>query len=149
MEEILMTKEEISKLTEEQIEVAIAEAIHNIAEDNRYAGKVFHASSVYFTVTGDEICEISDDASCSPKGGWFPDIVTGPSSEKKAFLEQLFDEYSINESFFYDILECFDEVFGITSDEILEYFAEDEDGTALEVAKELIARLENGSFCFS
>ena len=71
---------EIDSEDMENPEAHLAELLTAISNDPKYAGCVFEAPGIYFVVCNGEIREISDDASSSPKGGWFPDIDTRPST---------------------------------------------------------------------
>lgn len=57
------------------MENRINELLEAISNNDRYNGCVFWGRGIYFVIGNGKLWEISDDASCSPKGGWFPDIV--------------------------------------------------------------------------
>ena len=97
-----MTKEEIMKLNDDELEAALNQAIVDASNNEKYEGTVFETSHVYFVVANDKIGEISNDASCGPKGGWFPDIIKGLSQEQNDYIESLIEQYDIDECFFDD-----------------------------------------------
>lgn len=108
--------------------------ICQIDNNKKYDFKVFWAPGIYFSIINGKIITISNDASCSPRGGWFPPIVTGPSDTERAFLREMMDEWHFDETFFDDILECYGE---FHPDYALEYFEENEDEEAIAILKEL------------
>lgn len=95
-----------------------------ISNDPKYVGCVFTAPGIYFVICNSEIREISNDASSSPKGGWFPNIVTGPSEEESECLAELMDSLGFDKNFFRDYL---DDCFGFDEEEAEEYFEDDDD----------------------
>ena len=68
------------------MENRINELLEAISNNDRYNGCVFWGRGIYFVIGNGKLWEISDDASCSPKGGWFPDIVAGPTDEEDKCL---------------------------------------------------------------
>ena len=99
----------------------INKLLESISNNEKYNGCVFWGRGIYFVIGNGKLWEISDDASCSPKGGWFPDIVKGPSAEENEFLSSLMESLEFDEDFFRDLIDdCgeFDE------DYVEEYFEE-------------------------
>ena len=84
----------------EYIEEKLEALIHDISEDGELSGHIYETPTSYFVVCGDTISEISNDASCSPKGGWFPDIVKGLSAEETEFFNTMMKKYGFDECFF-------------------------------------------------
>lgn len=124
----------------------LEELLQKLSEDAAYQNAVFHARSVYFIVHNGEILEISDDASCGPKGGWFPDIYKGLSPEKNAFIEECMEKFDIDECFFEEPLQHFD---AEDIDYIVEWFEDEEDDDSLEVLKYLQNAVEQGEAPFN
>ena len=122
----------------------LAKLIHDISENEDLSNNVYSARGIYFVVVNDAIYEISDDASCSPRGGWFPDIVKGPSDEEAAFISKCLEKYDIDEYFFDEYLE---DAFEYDEDSALEYF-EENDEDALKVFKALLKAVEKGNTPF-
>mgnify|MGYP007037177290 CR=1 FL=1 len=112
---------EIDSEDMEDPDTRLAELLTAISNDPKYAGCVFEAPGIYFVVCNGEIREISDDASSSPKGGWFPDIVTGITEGEKNCLDKMMEEIGFELDFFGDLInDCgeFDDEYA------LEYFSE-------------------------
>ena len=112
----------------------LSSLIHKIDKDEKYAFKVFWAPGIYFSIINGEIFTISNDASCSPRGGWFPPIVTGPTAIEKACLNQMMAEWHFAESFFDDVINYYGE---LQLDYAFEYFEENDDEDALEILKKI------------
>ena len=113
----------------ESTEAKLEALIHEISERDDF--EVYEAGSVFFIVSNDFIKEIPNDASCSPKGGWFPDIVRGLSKEESDKLETLMEDHDFSPFFFDDFLS---EYFEYDEDSAREYFEEqsDEDKATFE-----------------
>ena len=111
-------------MTDEQ---KIAQLIQKIADDPKYAGCVFEGPGIYFAIVNGEILTISNDASCSPRGGWFPDIVSHPSEEKETYLAQKMNELGFDEDFFYGAAEEYG------PDGVECYFEDEENIVAIEL----------------
>ena len=89
---------------------------------------------IYFVVGNGKLWEISDDASCSPKGGWFPDIVKGPSAEENEFLSSLMESLEFDEDFFRDLIDDYGE---FDEDYVEEYFEENDDEDSLKIYRKI------------
>lgn len=50
------------------------ELIRKISENKKYHRCVFWGPGIYFVIANGEIRTISEDASSSPRGGWFPEL---------------------------------------------------------------------------
>ena len=59
------------------MENRINELLESISNNDKYNGCVFWGRGIYFVIGNGKLWEISDDASCSPKGGWFPEFFNG------------------------------------------------------------------------
>ena len=70
-------------------EQRIQELALAISNDPKYSRCVFEVSCIYFAFHKGEILTISNDAGCSPRGGWFPAIVSRTSEEKEKYLASL------------------------------------------------------------
>lgn len=125
---------------EERIIVLLRE----ISEDERYVGSVFSAPGIYFTIHNGEIREISNDAGNSHRGQWFPELITGPSSEENACLEAFMKKLGFDECFFDDILDEFGE---FDEDDTVAYF-EDNDEDSLEIYKKIAKKVDGGKTPF-
>ena len=126
-------------MTDEQ---KIAQLIQKIADDPKYAGCVFEGSGIYFAIVNGEILTISNDASCSPRGGWFPDIVSHPSEEKETYLVQKMNELGFDEDFFYGAAEEYG------PDGVECYFEDEEDETGLEICRKIAEEIDAGGTPF-
>ena len=71
----------------------IQQLLTTISNNDKYKGCVFHGPGIYFVIGNGSLWEISDDASYSPRGGWFPDIVSGPTVEENKYLEEMMEKY--------------------------------------------------------
>ena len=130
----------------EDQEVRLAELLTAISNDPKYAGCVFEAPGIYFVVCNGEIREISDDASSSPKGGWFPDIVTGPTEEESECLAGLMDALGFDEDFFRDYLDdCID----FDEEDAEEYFEGNDDEDSLKIFRKLKRKVASGKTPFA
>ena len=133
-----ITEKKIDSEDMEDPEARLAELLTMISNDPKYASCVFEAPGIYFVVCNGEIREISDDASSSPKGGWFPDIVTGPTEEELECLAELMDSLGFDEDFFRDYLDdCFD----FDEEEVEEYFEGNDDEDSLKIFRKLKRKL--------
>ena len=126
-------------MTDEQ---KIAQLIQKIADDPKYAGCVFEGSGIYFAIVNGEILTISNDASCSPRGGWFPDIVSHPSEEKETYLVQKMNELGFDEDFFYEAAEEYG------PDGVDCYFEDEEDEAGLEICRKIAEEIDAGGTPF-
>ncbi len=124
----------------------IEELLEIINNNEKYRGCVFWGPGIYFVVGDGCLWEISDDAGCSPRGSWFPDIVSGPTKEENECLEKMMDELGFDENFFYDMLE---ESCGDFDDEYaLEYFEENDDEDSAKIYRKMKAKVESGKTPF-
>ena len=87
----------------------VKDLLEEISENEKYNGCVFWGPGIYFVIGNGKLWEISDDAGCTPRGGWFPDIVSGPSKEEKEFISLIIEEFDIDEDFFSAIIEDYGE----------------------------------------
>ena len=126
-------------MTDEQ---KIAQLIQKIADDPKYAGCVFEGSGIYCAIVNGEILTISNDASCSPRGGWFPDIVSHPSEEKETYLVQKMNELGFDEDFFYEAAEEYG------PDGVDCYFEDEEDEAGLEICRKIAEEIDAGGTPF-
>jgi hypothetical protein len=127
------------------MENRINELLEAISNNDRYNGCVFWGRGIYFVIGNGKLWEISDDASCSPKGGWFPDIVKGPSAEENEFLSSLMESLEFDEDFFRELIDdCgeFDE------DYVEEYFEENDDEDSLKIYRKIKKKISGGKTPF-
>lgn len=128
-----MTNEEILKLDNNEVENVLNDILKEISNISDYGKTVFETSCIYFIITKEKILEIPNDASCGPKGGWFPDIINGLSQEQNDYIKSLMQQYDIDEYFFDDFLdytgavqdcieECIDEYINELEDDNTEIF---------------------------
>lgn len=137
---------EIDSEDMEDSDSRLAELLTAISNDPKYAGCVFEAPGIYFVVCNGEIREISDDASSSPKGGWFPDIVTGPTEEESECLAELMDALGFDEDFFRDYLDdCID----FDEEDAEEYFEGNDDEDSLMIFRKLKRKVASGKTPFA
>ena len=123
----------------------IQQLLTTISNNDKYNGCVFHGPGIYFVIGNGSLWEISDDASCSPRGGWFPDIVSGPTLEENKYLEEMMKKYDIDEYFFSELIDdC-----GEFDDEyVLEYFEDNEDDESAKIYLKMKKQIESGKTPF-
>ena len=123
----------------------IQQLLTTISNNDKYNGCVFHGPGIYFVIGNGSLWEISDDASCSPRGGWFPDIVSGPTLEENKYLEEMMKKYDIDEYFFSELIDdC-----GEFDDEyVLEYFEDNEDVESAKIYRKMKKQIESGKTPF-
>ena len=123
----------------------IQQLLTTISNNDKYNGCVFHGPGFYFVLGNGSLWEISDDASCSPRGGWFPDIVSGPTLEENKYLEEMMKKYDIDEYFFSELIDdC-----GEFDDEyVLEYFEDNEDEESAKIYRKMKKQIESGKTPF-
>lgn len=119
--------------------------LETISNNNRYNGCVFWGRGIYFVIGNGKLWGIFDDASCSPKGGWFPDIVSGPTAEEDKYLTSLMGFLEFDEDFFRELIEdCgeFDEEY------VEEHFEDNEDKDSLKIYRKIKKNVESGKTPF-
>ena len=123
----------------------IEELLESISSNEKYNGCVFSGRGIYFVIGNGALWEISDDASCSPRGGWFPDIVSGPTTEENKSLESIMKKYDIDEYFFSELIDdC-----GEFDDEyVLEYYEDNEDEESARIYRKIKKEIESGKTPF-
>lgn len=122
-----------------------AELLKQISNDEKYRYRVFWGPGIYFVIVNGGILTISDDASCSPRGGWFPAIVTGPTEEEKEYLQNLMDSLDFDETFFSELIEeCgeFDE------DYVEDFFTDNDDEDSLKIYRKIERKVKSGKTPF-
>ena len=124
----------------------IEELLESISNNEKYNGCVFWGRGIYFVVGNGSLWEISDDASCSPRGGWFPDIVSGPTAEEDACLQKMMDELGFDEYFFKEIIDDYGE---FDDEYVLEYFEDNEDEESAKIYRKMKKRIESGKTPFA
>ena len=117
-----------------------------ISDCEKYNEAVFEGPGIYFAISRGELWEISNDASCSPKGGWFPDIVTGTTEEECEYIEKLMDELGFDDYFFDDLFMYLDE---FNDNEIVEFFKEGEDEEAYELCQQIAEEIKSDESPFA
>lgn len=123
----------------------IEELLESISNNKKYKCCVFSGRGIYFVIKHGTVWEISDDASCSPRGGWFPDIVSGPTAEENKCLEAIMEKYDIDEYFFSELIDdC-----GEFDDEyVLEYYEDNEDEESSKIYRKMKKEIESGKTPF-
>ena len=124
----------------------IEELLESISNNEKYNGCVFWGRGIYFVVGNGSLWEISDDASCSPRGGWFPDIVSGPTAEEDACLQKMMNELGFDEYFFKEIIDDYGE---FDDEYVLEYFEDNEDEESAKIYRKMKKRIESGKTPFA
>ena len=127
------------------MENRINELLETISNDSKYNGCVFWGRGIYFVIGRGKLWEISDDASCSPKGGWFPDIFNGPTAEEDECLTSLMESLEFDEDFFRELIDdCgeFDEEY------VEEYFEDNEDEDSLKIYRKIKRKINSGKTPF-
>lgn len=126
-------------------EERLNELLKAISNNPKYNNRVFYGSGIYFIICDAEITEISDDAGCSPRGGWFPDIISGPTEDENKCLESMMEKFGFDEEFFRDITYFYGE---FDEDYVEEYFEEQEDERSLEIYRKIKKKIESGKTPF-
>jgi hypothetical protein len=124
----------------------IEELLESISNNEKYNGCVFWGRGIYFVVGNGSLWEISDDASCSPRGGWFPDIVSGPTAEEDACLQKMMNELGFDEYFFKEIIDDYGE---FDDEYVLEYFEDNEDEESAKIYQKMKKKIESGKTPFA
>ena len=124
----------------------IEELLESISNNEKYNGCVFWGRGIYFVVGNGSLWEISDDASCSPRGGWFPDIISGPTAEEDACLQKMMNELGFDEYFFKEIIDDYGE---FDDEYVLEYFEDNEDEESAKIYRKMKKRIESGKTPFA
>ena len=128
------------------MENKIQNLLDAISQNDKYNGCIFWGPGIYFVIGNGTIWEIPDDAGETPRGGWFPDIVTGPTQEEKDCLWLLMDTLHFDSYFFSDIIDqCGDE---FDEDDAEEVFEENEDEDGLKIYRKIKKKVDSGSTPF-
>ena len=111
---------------EDEQKQAFEDFIKILANDDKYDGEIFEGYNCYYVISDAGLRAISNDASCSPKGGWFPEIVTGLPSEQTKHALEIAQKLNIDIDFFRKAKEdmCVD-ICDIDCKDFLEYYEED------------------------
>lgn len=119
----------------------LTKLLNDISKNEDLYGDIYETGSTFFIISDGEIIEISNDASCSPKGGWFPEIVKGITPEQDEYFSKIMAKYDIDECFFKEMLWDCD---GFDEESALEYYEEGEE--KLEIYKKLLSEVGNSPF---
>ena len=87
------------------MENRINELLEAISNEEKYNGCVFWGRGIYFVIGNGKLWEISNDVGGFPRGGWFPDIVTGPTPDEVKCLTEMMSSLGFDESFFSTLIE--------------------------------------------
>ncbi|MBR5779752.1 MAG: hypothetical protein IKY21_03905 [Clostridia bacterium] len=128
------------------MENRINELLQAISNNDRYNGCVFWGRGIYFVIGNGKLWEISDDASCSPKGGWFPDIVTGPTDEEDKCLTALMESLNFGKDFFRELVDDYGE---FDAEYVEEYFEDNEDEDSLKIYRKIKKKIDGGKIPFA
>lgn len=126
-------------------EKRINELLESISNNEKYRGCVFWGRGIYFVIGNGEIWEISNDASCSPRGGWFPSIITGPTEDENRCLTSMMEKLGFDETFFSGLIEEYCE---FDEDYVEEYFDDNEDEDSLKIYNKIKKQVESGKTPF-
>ena len=124
----------------------IIELLEGISNNDKYNGCVFEAPGIYFVVGNGSLWEISDDASCSPRGGWFPEIVKGPTDEETESLAAMMEEIGFDEEFFKDLIDDYGE---FDEEYVEDYFEENDDEDSLKIYRKIKKKINSGKTPFA
>lgn len=127
------------------MENRINELLESISNNDRYNGCVFWGDGIYFVIGNGKLWEISNDASCSPKGGWFPEIVTGPTEEEDACLTSMMESLGFDEDFFRELIYDYGE---FDEEYVEEYFEDNEDEDSLKIYLKIKKKIDSGKTPF-
>lgn len=111
-------------------EQQMKQLLQEISESGRYRDSIFAESGIYFVIVNAEIRTISSDASCLPKGGWFPEIISGPSVEERECLEKMMNSWDFDIDFFDKMIEDCGE---FCEEDALEYFEDNDDEDSAKI----------------
>ena len=128
------------------MENRINELLESISNNDKYNGCVFWGRGIYFVIGNGKLWEISDDASCSPKGGWFPDIVTGPTDEEDKCLTALMESLNFDEDFFRELIDDCGE---FEEEYVEDYFEENDDEDSLKIYRKIKKKINSGKTPFA
>lgn len=124
----------------------IDELLEAISNNDKYNDCVFSAPGIYFVIGNGKLWEISDDASSTPKGGWFPNIVSGPTVEENECLTEMMDELGFDEFFFSDLIDyCGD----FDDADALEYFEDNDDEESAKIYRQMKKRVASAKTPFA
>ena len=123
----------------------INELLEAVSNDEKYNGCVFWGRGIYFVIGNGEVWEISDDASCSPRGGWFPNIVAGPTKEENDCLTIMMETMGFNETFFSALVEDCGE---FEEEYVEDYFEENDDEDSLKIYRKIKKKINSGKTPF-
>lgn len=123
----------------------VKDLLEEISKNEKYNGCVFWGPGIYFVIGNGKLWEISDDAGCTPRGGWFPDIVSGPSKEEKEFISLIIEEFEIDEDFFSAIIEDYGE---FDDEYATEFFEDNEDEESATIYKKIKRKIKSGKTPF-
>lgn len=123
----------------------VEELLLQISADEKYSGCVFWGPGIYFVIVNGKIREISNDAGCSPRGGWFPPIVTGPTDDERACLEEMMRKWKFDADF---CCEAIEEIGWFEEDDILEWFEDSEEEDSLKVFRKIQKKVALGTTPF-
>lgn len=116
---------ETVELSVEQVENQITRKLHEISKTPELSACVFECATFFFVVKDGEILEMPNDASESPKGGWFPDIVTGLPSELEDYIRSHQGQLDFDDEFLEDLQENVDD--DMSTEDIIALYDDDED----------------------
>lgn len=120
--------------------------LKQISSDEKYRYRVFWGPGIYFVIVNGGILTISDDASCSPRGGWFPAIVTGPTDAERECLQKMMKTLEFDETFFSELIEeCgeFDE------DYVEDFFGDNDNEESLRIYRKIERKVKTGKTPFA
>ncbi len=123
----------------------IQELLDAISSDEKYGGCVFEGGGLYFIIGNGEIIGFSDDAGCTPRGGWFPDIISGPTAEEDKCLTDMMEKLDFDEYYFSDVIDDYSD---FDEEYILECLEDDEDEETLKIYKKIKKKVESGKTPF-
>ena len=123
----------------------IKELLEAISKNDKYNGCVFWGRGIYFVIGNGKLWEIPNDVGGTPRGGWFPDIVKGPSAEEAECLAAMMEAMEFDEDFFRELIEdCgeFDECLAmLCGGNEMQYYGEIPDSPMLKNYRRLAAEL--------
>lgn len=121
----------------------IEELIRSISGNDTYSRRVYEADGIYFIIHDGEILEISNDAGYDPKGGWFPDIVSGLSDEEADDLHDFMNDADGDIRLFEELVEN-----NVYDDCAEDYIKEKYDESTLEGYLKVEQAIESGNTPF-
>lgn len=137
-----MNREQISVLSDDEVEEKLEQVLQLLEETCETAGKVYYADGFFFIVEDGKISEISEDVE-----GNSLEVFSAPSDEQHDYLEKLMDKYGIDDDFFSDYSD-FDEGIDWDEEDIEEAIKDSDDEDAIKAFRKMRRDIASGKAPF-